>query len=213
MVGFAMRFAPIGVAGLIFETTGQFGFGILRALAMYVFVVTTGLAVVQFGFLAATVRVACRTSPPWFFRQSWPAMLTAFATASSSATLPTTLRIAEERLGISSQIAGFVIPLGATLHKTGTAAFSAMVVLFLAQVFDVHLSAAGIGVVLVMSVLTGIAVGGIPFGAIPMLIGVLALVHIPAEGIALILGVDQLLGMARTTTNVVDDLVSCPRRN
>jgi DAACS family dicarboxylate/amino acid:cation (Na+ or H+) symporter len=208
MVSFAMRFAPVGVAGLIFETTGQFGFGILRSLGAYVLVVLLGLALVQFGFLGVVVRLAGGVSPALFFRRSWPAMVTAFATASSSATLPTTMRTAQERLGIPGQVAGFVIPLGATLHKTGTAFFSVVAILFLAQVFGVALDLRALAIVLVMSMLTAIAVGGIPFGAIPMLIGVLALVRVPPEGIALILGVDQLMGMARTVTNVVDDLAA-----
>ncbi|MBI4500429.1 MAG: dicarboxylate/amino acid:cation symporter [Gemmatimonadetes bacterium] len=208
MVGFAMRFAPYGVAGLIFETTGRFGFGILRSLAAYVAALLIGLVVLQFGLFSALVRVLGGMSPIVFFRRSWPAVVTAFATASSSATLPTTLRVAEDDLLVPREIAGFVVPLGATLNKTGTAFFSAVVVLFLAQVFVVRLDFAGYLVVVLMAGLSAVAAGGIPFGVIPLLVAVLALVHVPGEGIALILGVDQLMGMARTAVNVTDDLVA-----
>ena len=208
MVGFAMRCAPYGVAGLVFETTGRFGFGVLRSLGAYVLVLLAGLSLLQFGLLAALVRWMGGMSPVLFFRRSWPAMVTAFATASSSATLPTTMRTAEVGLGIPREISGFVIPLGATLHKTGTAFFSVVAVLFLAQAFGSPLDVRAQITVVLMSGLTAIAAGGIPFGAIPLLIAVLAMTHVPREGIALILGVDQLMGMARTVPNVVDDLVA-----
>jgi len=196
------------VAGLILETTGRFGFSILRSLGAYVIVVLLGVLILLFGVLAGVVRIACGTSPVYFYRRCWPAVVTALATASSNATLPTTLRAAEEGLGIPRGIAGFVIPLGTTLNKTGTAFFGVVVIVFLAQVYGIEMDASTLTLACLMSVFTAIAAGGIPFGAIPLLIGVLNMLNIPGEGIALILGVDQLMGMVRTVPNVVDDLVT-----
>jgi DAACS family dicarboxylate/amino acid:cation (Na+ or H+) symporter len=207
MVDFVMHLAPWGVAGLVFDTTGRFGFGIFASLGAYVAVVLAGILILLLGVFPAFIQLVCRTSTVAFYRACWPAIVTAFATASSNATIPTTLQVAENGLGIPREVSSFVIPVGATLNKTGTAFFAAVAIVFLAQVFDVTLDGRTLVLVGVLSVAAAIAAGGIPFGVIPLLVGILAVAGIPAEGIALILGVDQLLGMARTVTNVVDDLV------
>jgi DAACS family dicarboxylate/amino acid:cation (Na+ or H+) symporter len=135
-------------------------------------------------------------------------MITGFSTSSSNATLPTTMEVAEEELGIPPQISGFVLPLGATMNMNGTALFEGVTVLFLAQVFGVPLDLGQQMLVVVLSVMTAIGTAGVPGGSIPLLAGVLATVGIPAEGIALVLGVDRILDMSRTVLNVSGDLVT-----
>ena len=121
--------------------------------------------------------------------------------------MPTSLRVAQENLGISRGVAGFVLPLGATLNMDGTALFEGITVLFIAQVFGADLSLGAQAVVVLMSVITSIGVAGIPGGSIPILMMVLSMVGVPVEGIAIVLGVDRILAMCRTTVNVTGDLV------
>jgi DAACS family dicarboxylate/amino acid:cation (Na+ or H+) symporter len=135
-------------------------------------------------------------------------MITAFSTSSSNATLPTTMKIGEEQLGIRREICGFVLPLGATMNMNGTALFEGATVLFLAQVFGVQLSIGAQITVVIMSVVSAIGTAGVPGGSIPLLMMVLGMVGVPMEGIAIILGVDRLLDMCRTVLNVTGDLVT-----
>ena len=206
MIGFAMKLAPVGVAALIFSVTSRFGLDILRSLGLFVAVVLGALLIHQFGVLALLVRFLGGMSPLQFFRRIRAPMLTAFSTSSSSATLPTTIRTAQEELGVPKEIAGFVLPLGATMNMNGTALFEGMTVLFLAQVFGIELSLGSQVVVVLMSVITAIGVAGVPGGSIPLLVMVMEMVGVPGEGIALILGVDRILDMCRTVPNVTGDL-------
>jgi DAACS family dicarboxylate/amino acid:cation (Na+ or H+) symporter len=208
IIGFAMKLAPIGVFGLIFSVTALFGFELLRSVALFVVLVLGGLLFLQFGFIGLLVKVLAGITPRSFFRRARAVMITAVSTSSSSASLPTTLQSAEEDFGVPREISGFVIPLGATMHKIGTALFGAMTIMFLAQVFGVQMSFGSQAIVLVMTVLTAIGAGGVPSGSIPLLVMVLEMVGVPGEGIALILGVDRILDMARTVPNVTDDLVA-----
>ncbi|HSJ33024.1 MAG TPA: dicarboxylate/amino acid:cation symporter [Longimicrobiales bacterium] len=208
VIGFAMRLAPYGVAGLIFSVTAQFGFDVLRSLALYVVMVLFGLIVHQFGTLALIGRFLAGVSPRTLYSRARFMMITAFSTSSSNATMPTTLRTAEEEFGVPREIAGFVIPLGATMNMNGTALFEGMTVLFLAQVFGIDLSLGAQLIVVIMSIITAIGAAGVPGGSIPLLVMVLIMVGIPGEGIALILGVDRILDMARTVPNVTGDLLA-----
>jgi DAACS family dicarboxylate/amino acid:cation (Na+ or H+) symporter len=135
-------------------------------------------------------------------------MIAAFSTSSSNATLPTTMQVAQEELGMSREVAGFVLPLGATLNMNGTALYEGATVLFLAQVFGLPLSLGDQLIVVLMSVVTAIGVAGIPGGSLPLLMMVLGMVGVPMEGIAIILGVDRILDMCRTVLNVTGDLVT-----
>jgi DAACS family dicarboxylate/amino acid:cation (Na+ or H+) symporter len=208
IIGFAMKLAPYGVAGLIFSVTSQFGFDVLRSLALYVVMVLFGLAVHQFGTLALIGKFMAGVSPRVLYSRARFMLITAFSTSSSNATLPTTLRTAEEEFGVPRQIAGFVLPLGATMNMNGTALFEGMTVLFLAQVFGVDLSIGAQLIVVIMSIITAIGAAGVPGGSIPLLVMVLVMVGVPGEGIALILGVDRILDMARTVPNVTGDLLA-----
>ena len=206
MVDMAMRMAPIGVAGLAFAVTARLGLGILAPLGWYVATVLLGLAVYQFGVLGVVVRVAGKRPPLIFFRDIRLPMLTAFSTASSSATLPATIRTAEEELGIPRTVSGFVLPLGATLNMNGTAFFATVTVVFLAQTFGISLPPGTLGMIVVLTALSAVSAAGIPSGSIPLIVVILEAVGIPGEAIALIFGVEPLLGMARTSTNVTGDL-------
>jgi DAACS family dicarboxylate/amino acid:cation (Na+ or H+) symporter len=208
IIGFAMRLAPLGVAGLIFSVTSKFGFDILKSLGLYVVTVLLALALHQFGVIAMIARFIAGINPRTFFSRARALMITAFSTSSSNATLPTTIRTAEENFGVPREIAGFVLPLGATMNMNGTAMFEGVTVLFLAQVFGVPLDPLTQVIVIVMCVITAIGVAGVPSGSIPLLVMVLGMVGVPGEGIALILGVDRILDMARTVPNVTGDLLT-----
>jgi DAACS family dicarboxylate/amino acid:cation (Na+ or H+) symporter len=208
IINLAMKLAPYGVAGLIFSVTARFGFDLLKALAWYVVTVLIGLVLHQFGVFSILVRVFARMNPLTFFKKIETIMLTAFSTSSSNATLPTTIMITQQNLGVPAKITGFVLPLGATMNMNGTALFEGVTVLFLAQVFGVHLDFFAQLVVVIMSVLTAVGAAGVPSGSIPLLIIVMQMVGVPGEGIALILGVDRVLDMCRTALNVTGD-VTC----
>ena len=208
IIGFAMRLAPLGVAGLIFSVTAKFGFDVLKSLALYVVTVLVALAVHQFGVIGMIAKFFVGISPRSFFSRCRALMITGFSTSSSNATLPTTIRTAEENFGVPPEIAGFVLPLGATMNMNGTALFEGVTVLFLAQVFAVEMSLTTQIVVIIMAVVTAIGVAGVPSGSIPLLVMVLGMVGVPPEGIALVLGVDRILDMARTVPNVTGDLLT-----
>ncbi len=206
VINLAMKLAPYGVAALIFSVTSRFGFHLLVALSMYIVTVLLGLALHQFGVFPILIKTFARYNPLLFFRKIETVMLTAFSTSSSNATLPTTISVSQENLGIPSQITGFVLPLGATMNMNGTALFEGVTVLFLAQVFGINLSFGVQIIVVIMCVLTAVGSAGVPSGSIPLLIIVLSMVNIPPEGIAIILGADRLLDMCRTVLNVTGDI-------
>lgn len=208
LIGFAMKLAPFGVAALIFAVTARFGFDLLASLGAYAAVVLGGLAIHQFGVLTVVARVLGGIRPLELLRRARAVVVTAFSTSSSNATLPTTIRTARDEFGVPAEVAGFVLPLGATMNMNGTALFEGVTVLFLAQAFGVELSLATQAIVLVLVVLTAVGASGVPSGSIPLLIVVLETVGVPGEGIALVLGVDRLLDMARTVPNVTGDLVT-----
>jgi len=206
VINIAMKLAPYGVFALIFSVTSRFGFELLVALSMYVVTVILGLALHLFGTFPVLLKFLSKYNPVKFFKKIETVILTAFSTSSSSATLPTTISVSQTNLGIPSQITGFVLPLGATMNMNGTALFEGVTVLFLAQVFGVNLSLGIQIIVILMSVLTAIGSAGVPSGSIPLLVMVLAMVNIPPEGIAIILGVDRILDMCRTVLNVTGDI-------
>lgn len=208
IIGLVMRVAPFGVFCLIFSVAARFGWRLLVSLSSFVLTVVLALAVFQFVFYPVVVKLFARRSPVDFFRRIRLVMVTAFSTSSSNATLPTSMRVAQDELGISREVAGFVLPLGATLNMNGTALFEGATVLFLAQVFGVPLSWKVQVLVVLLAVVTAIGTAGVPGGSIPLLMMVLATVGVPAEGIAVVLGVDRLLDMCRTTLNVTGDLVT-----
>ena len=208
IIHMVMAVAPVGVFCLIYSVTARFGFDLLLNLFKYVLLVVGAMAVMQTVGYALVLRFVAGRKPGEFFRKIRLVMVTAFSTSSSNATLPTTMEVAQEELGLSRQVAGFVLPLGATLNMNGTALFEGATVLFLAQVFGVGLTLGQQVIVVLMSVVTAIGVAGIPGGSLPLLMMVLGMVGVPMEGIAVILGVDRILDMCRTVLNVTGDLVT-----
>ncbi len=206
VIGWAMKLAPIGVAGLMFSLTATLGVDILRTLIWYVGAVLAALALHMFGVYSLVVWLVAKLSPRQFFSRISEVLLTAFATSSSNATLPTSLRVAEEKLGVKREVANFVLTVGSTANQNGTALYEGITVLFLAQVFDVELTFAQQVQVVLMSVLAGVGTAGVPGGSLPLVVLVLKSVGVPEQGIGIILGVDRLLDMCRTTLNVTGDL-------
>jgi DAACS family dicarboxylate/amino acid:cation (Na+ or H+) symporter len=208
IIEIVMRFAPYAVFFLIFTQTARFGLSLLAMLASYVLTVIGGLLLFTVVGYSAALTLLARRSPLEFFRRARIVMITAFSTSSSNATLPTTLKVTEEELKVPRQIAGFVIPLGATANMNGTALFEGVTVLFIAQVFGQDLTLAQQVIVVLMSVVTAIGTAGVPGGSIPLLMMVLQMVGVPVEGIAIVIGVDRILDMCRTTVNVTGDMVT-----
>ncbi len=207
VIGWAMRLAPIGVSGLMFSLTATLGMDILQTLVWYVGAVLAALSLHMFGVYSVVVSLIARMSPRYFFGRISEVLLTAFATSSSNATLPTSLRVAEEKLGVKREVANFVLTVGSTANQNGTALYEGITVLFLAQVFGVELTLTQQIYVVLMSVLAGVGTAGVPGGSLPLVVLVMKSVGVPEQGIGIILGVDRLLDMCRTTLNVTGDLV------
>ncbi len=207
IIGFAMRLAPFAVACLLFSVTSQMGLDILLILVRFVFTVLLGIGLQMFVVYPIVLIAVARLHPIAFFRDISEAIFTAFGTSSSNATLPTSLHVAREELKLRPDVSQFVLTVGATANQNGTALFEGVVVLFLAQVFGVELTLTQQVMVVLMAVLAGVGTAGVPGGSIPLIILVLNMVGVPSQGIAIILGVDRLLDMCRTTLNVTGDLV------
>jgi DAACS family dicarboxylate/amino acid:cation (Na+ or H+) symporter len=203
-----MRFAPYAVACLLFNNTARFGLDLVAALGWFVVTVLLGLALQMFGVYSLSVSLLARISPFEFFRRIRTVILTAFSTSSSNATLPTALRISEENLGVPREINAFVLTVGATANQNGTALYEGVTVLFLAQLAGVHLTLAQQLMVVYLAILGGIGTAGVPSGSIPFIIGVLASIGVNPALIAIILGVDRILDMCRTTLNVAGDITA-----
>ncbi|WP_300975566.1 dicarboxylate/amino acid:cation symporter [Sphingomonas sp. LHG3406-1] len=201
-----IRLAPIAVFCFMFNLSAAFGWDLVVRLAIYVGVVLAALGTQMFIVYPLLLKLVGGFSPRWFFRGSQEAMLMAFSTASSNATLPTALRVAETELKLPPRVARFVLTIGATANQNGTAIFEGVTVLFLAQVFGVELTIAQQLLVLLMCILGGIGTAGVPAGSLPVVALILAQIGVPPEAIGLVLGVDRFLDMCRTTLNVTGDL-------
>jgi DAACS family dicarboxylate/amino acid:cation (Na+ or H+) symporter len=207
IVGFAMKLAPYAVFCLIFSVIAKFGFDLLGKLAMYMGLVISGYLILLLGLFPLLIKLLCKRSPIDFLHKAMPIVGTALSTSSSNATLPTSIRIAQSELGVRPSVAGFVLPLGATMNMNGTALFEGAVVLFVAQVFGIELTLAQQAVVVLLCVFSAVGAAGIPGGSLPLIMIVMAQVGVPPDGIAIILGVDRLLDMGRTVVNVMGDVV------
>jgi DAACS family dicarboxylate/amino acid:cation (Na+ or H+) symporter len=208
IVHFALKLAPYAVPAMIFSVVVKVGFDIIIALGLFVLGCVAMLLLHLFGTMSLWLKFLARRSPAEFFRQIKDVLVTAFSTSSSSATLPAALAAARERLGVSPSTAGFVLPLGTTMNMSGTALFEGCVVLFVAQVFGVHLDLAQQVTLVLLSVLSAVAVAAIPGGSLPLIAGLLATFGIPPEGIGIVIGVDRILDMTRTMTNVGADVAT-----
>jgi DAACS family dicarboxylate/amino acid:cation (Na+ or H+) symporter len=206
LIALIMRVAPYAIACLIFTNIAVFGIDLLKALFWFMITVLAGLALHMFGVYSLSVYFLSRISPLQFFRRIETVILTAFSTSSSNATLPTAIRVSEENLGVPPSINRFVLTVGATANQNGTALYEGVTVLFLAQLAGVDLSLGQQLMVVYLAILGGVGTAGVPSGSIPFIVGVLATINVNPLLIAIILGVDRILDMCRTTLNVVGDL-------
>ena len=208
LIGLVIQLAPLAIFCFMFNLAAQFGWDLIAKLAAYVGVVLLALAIQMFGVFPLLLKFVAKKSPIAFFRETREASVMAFSTASSNATLPTALRVAETGLKLPRQISRFVLTIGATANQNGTAMFEGVTVLFLAQFFGVDLSLTDQLFVMAVCLLAGVGTAGVPAGSLPVIALILGGVGVPPEGIGLIIGVDRFLDMCRTTLNVVGDLVA-----
>ncbi len=205
LVGIVMLIAPYGVFALIASMAATTGWGTFAGVLKYVVLVLTMLLVHAAVVYPTLLKLFTGLSPLTFYRQIKDVLAFAFSTASSGATIPVTLRAVQERLGASNRVSSFTVPLGATINMDGTAIMQGIAVGFIAQYYGVDLSFTQYLMVVFMVIMASIGAAGVPGVGLILLAGVLAQVGLPAEGIALILGVDRLLDMTRTAVNVTGD--------
>lgn len=205
LTGTVMGFAPYGVFALIAVTVGAQGLAVLIPFAKLIFAVYLGIIIHEVVVYSGMVSIIGKMSPGKFFKGISEASLLAFTTASSSATLPVTMRASQENLGVSPTISSFVLPLGATVNMDGTAMYQGICALFVAQAYGIHLGLGGQLTVLLTALLASIGTAGVPGAGLVMLTMVLTSVGLPLEGVALIAGIDRILDMARTSCNVTGD--------
>lgn len=211
MIGFVMKIAPLGVFALLGTVIVSFGAdqGVFIGMGKYVLVVLGGLFLLILIIYPLINFFITGMKPLKFLRGIFPAQLLAFSTSSSAATLPVTTVQVREKLGVSEEVSGFVLPLGMTVNMDGTSLYQAVSAVFIAQIFQIDLSFGAQLTILLTALLASIGSPAIPGGSIVMMIVVLSSVGVPAEGLALILGVDRFLDMCRTMTNVTGDAMVC----
>jgi len=206
LIGLVIRLAPYAVFCFMFNLAVLFGWDLLVKLGLFVLVVVGALFIHTVVVYSLALRLVGGWSPLAFFRAVQEAMLMGFSTASSNATLPAALRVADDNLKLPRKVSRFVLTIGATANQNGTALFEGVTVIFLAQFFNVELSLGQQFVVMLVCILGGIGTAGVPSGSLPVVALICAMVGVPAEGIGLVLGVNHFLDMCRTTVNVTGDL-------
>jgi proton glutamate symport protein len=204
---FIIRFTPFGIFGLVAEKIAQQSdlVALVRSLGTYMLVVMAGLVVHGFITLPLIARFIGKVNPYKHFQAVKTALLTAFSTSSSNATLPLTLQAVEENDGVSNKISSFTLPLGATINMDGTALYECVAVMFIAQAYGIELSVGQQFIVVFTSLLASIGAAGVPMAGLVMITIILTAVGLPLEGVGLILAVDRILDMFRTATNVWSD--------
>ena len=206
LIGLVIRLAPYAVFCFMFNLAVLFGWDLLIRLGAYVLVVVAALVIHMVVVYSLALRLIGGWSPLAFFKGVQEAMLMAFSTASSNATLPTALKVADEELKLPKKVSRFVLTIGATANQNGTALFEGVTVIFLAQFFNVDLTLGQQVMVMLVCILGGIGTAGVPSGSLPVVALICAMVGVPPEGIGLVLGVNHFLDMCRTTVNVTGDL-------
>ena len=207
LINLVIKLAPLAVACLMFNLAALFGWDLLIRLSAFAGVALGAMAIHMFVVYPLVIWGLGKMSPLAFFRGVREPMVVAFASSSSNATLPVALKAADEELKLPRRIARFVLTVGATANQNGTALFEGVTVLFLAQFFGIDLSIGQQALVMLVCILGGIGTAGVPSGSLPVIAMILAMVGVPPEGIALVLGVDRFLDMCRTVLNVTGDLV------
>lgn len=205
ITGVVMRFAPIGILGLVAPIIGQYGPSVLLPLLKIILAVGIACLIHAVVVYSLAVKTFANMNPLTFFKGIAPAAVVAFSTASSAGTLPVTIKNTQENLGVSNKISSFVLPLGATINMDGTAIYQGVAVIFIAQFYGLDLTFMQLITVVITTILASIGTAGVPGAGMIMLAMVLGAVGLPLEGIALIAGIDRILDMFRTTINIVGD--------
>jgi Na+/H+-dicarboxylate symporter len=205
ITGVIMKLAPIGIFGILAPIVGNYGLEILLPLLKVILAVAIACAIQLLVTYSIAVRTLGKMNPLVFLRGIAPAGLFAFTTASSSATLPLSIKNTEENLGVSKEISSFVLPLGSTINMDGAAIYQGIAVIFIAQFFNIELTIIQLITVMFMTVLVSIGAAGVPGAGLIMLTMVLQSVNLPLEGIALVAAIDRILDMFRTSINVIGD--------
>lgn len=202
---FVMKFAPIGVFGLVAKTITATGFSAFQPLLVFFITVLLALFFHAFITMALLLKTVGKINPLSHYATMAPAMLTAFSTASSSGTLPITMECVEKKAGVSNQTTSFVLPLGATINMDGTALYECVAAMFIAQAYGLDLTITTQFTIVLVALLTSIGVAGIPAASLVAITVILGVIGLPLEGIAMLLVTDRLLDMARTAVNVFSD--------
>lgn len=205
MTDLIMKFAPIGVFALVSKVVAVSGTEVFEPLALFFITVLTGLAVHLLITMPLILMVLGHVNPWRHYRAMLPALLTAFSTSSSSATLPITMECVERNAGVSNRVSSFVLPLGATINMDGTALYECVAAMFIAQAYGIELSLVQQFTVVVLALATSIGVAGIPAASLVAITIILTAIGLPIEAVGLILAVDRLLDMCRTAVNVFSD--------
>lgn len=205
ITGWVMKFAPYGVFGLVAAVVAKTGFAALKPLAYFFLAVIGGLLFHALVTLPLVLKLVARVSPLRHYQAMAPALLTAFSSSSSAATLPVTIDCIENRAGVSHRVSGFVLPIGANVNTDGSALYECAAALFIAQAYGLELGLAEQFIIVSMALFTAIGVAGIPSASLVALGLILGAIGLPLEGIGLILAVDRVLDMCRTTVNVFGD--------
>lgn len=205
MTDLVMKFAPIGVFGLVAKVVASTGLAAFLPLAYFFFTVLFALSIHMFGVMPLVLKYLGRVKPLRHYKAMTPALLTSFSTSSSSATLPITLECVEKNAGVSNRTSSFVLPLGATINMDGTALYECVAAMFIAQAYGLELGFTEQFLIVITALVTSIGVAGIPAASLVAISIILATIGLPLEGIGLILAVDRVLDMCRTSVNVFSD--------
>jgi len=205
MTDWVMKFSPIGVFGLVAKVVASTGLSAFLPLAYFFFTVVLALAMHMFIVLPLALKYLGRVKPQRHFKAMTPALLTSFSTSSSSATLPITIECVEKNAGVSNRTGSFVLPLGATINMDGTALYECVAAMFIAQAYGLDLGFSEQFIIVITALVTSIGVAGIPAASLVAISIILMAIGLPLEGIGLILAVDRVLDMCRTSVNVFSD--------
>ncbi len=208
MTNWVMKFAPLGVFALVAKVAAVSGVDVFKPLAIFFFTVLAALALHAGGTLYLVLRYVAKVNPLLHYKAMSPALLTAFSTSSSSATLPLTMECVEQRAGVSNRVSSFTLPLGATVNMDGTALYECVAAMFIAQAYGLELSLTTQFIIVLVALITSIGVAGIPSASLVAITIILSTIGLPLEAVGLILAVDRVLDMCRTSVNIFSDSVA-----
>lgn len=208
MTNWVMKFAPLGVFALVAKVVAVSGLDAFKPLAIFFFTVLGALVIHSAGTLYLILRFVAKVNPLLHYRAMSSALLTAFSTSSSSATLPLTMECVEQKAGVSNRVSSFTLPLGATVNMDGTALYECVAAMFIAQAYGLELNFTTQFIIVLVALLTSIGVAGIPSASLVAITVILSTIGLPLEAVGLILAVDRVLDMCRTSVNVFSDSVA-----